>query len=58
MYSIDDGRVLDPHYYERGTQARRSAHQDLTDVTDLLDDIEDRAEQLLAELASILDDVT
>jgi hypothetical protein len=58
MHSIDDGRVLDPHYYERGIEARRSAHQDLTDVTDLLDDIEDRADQLLAELASILGDVT
>ncbi|UNN05174.1 hypothetical protein [Rhodococcus opacus] len=58
MHSIDGNRDLDTHYYERGTQARRSAHQDLTDVTDLLDDIEDRADQLLAELASILDDVT
>jgi hypothetical protein len=29
----------------------------LTDVTDLLDDIEDRADQLVAELAGILDDV-
>ncbi|MGH3804179.1 MAG: hypothetical protein ACRDTD_29400, partial [Pseudonocardiaceae bacterium] len=58
MHSINDGRVLDPHYYERGIEARRSAHQGLTDVTDLLDDIENRADQLLAELASILDDVT
>ncbi|BAH56185.1 hypothetical protein [Rhodococcus opacus] len=56
-YPIDDGRVLDPHYYERGTAARRSAHHDLTNVTDLLDDIEDRADQLLAELDGILNDV-
>ncbi|MFC9556068.1 hypothetical protein ACFTWF_35190 [Rhodococcus sp. NPDC056960] len=55
-YPIDDGRVLDPSYYERGTAARRSAHHELTDVTDLLDDIEDRADQLLVELAGILDD--
>ncbi|MDI9941510.1 hypothetical protein QM806_39900 [Rhodococcus sp. IEGM 1351] len=58
MHSIDGDPVLDPHYYERGIEARRSAHRDLTDVTDLLDDIEDRADQLLAELASILDGVT
>lgn len=58
MHSIDGNRDLDPHYYERGIEARRSAHQGLTDVTDLLDDIEDRADQLLAELDSILDDVT
>ncbi|MFC9553717.1 hypothetical protein ACFTWF_22960 [Rhodococcus sp. NPDC056960] len=56
-YPIDDGRVLDPHYYERGTAARRSAHHELTDVTDLLDDIEDRADQLSAELDGILNDV-
>lgn len=48
----------DPHYYERGIEPRRSAHQDLTDVTTLLDDIEDRADQLLAELLGILDEVT
>ncbi|MBC2644576.1 MULTISPECIES: hypothetical protein [unclassified Rhodococcus (in: high G+C Gram-positive bacteria)] len=54
-YPIDDGRVLDPSYYERGTAARRNAHHELTDVTDLLDDIEDRADQLLAELDGILD---
>ncbi|MFZ2176464.1 MAG: hypothetical protein WAW17_20980 [Rhodococcus sp. (in: high G+C Gram-positive bacteria)] len=51
-------RVLDSHYYERGIEARRNAHQGLSDVTALLDDIEDRADQLLAELLGILDDVT
>ncbi|MDV7246263.1 MULTISPECIES: hypothetical protein [Rhodococcus] len=55
---IESDRALDPHYYERGIEARRSAHQDLTDVTTLLNDIEDRADQLLAELLGILDDVT
>ena len=55
-YSINDGRVFDPSYYARGTAARRSAHHELTDVTDLLDDIEDRADKPLADLAGILED--
>ncbi|OUS97294.1 hypothetical protein CA951_02810 [Rhodococcus sp. NCIMB 12038] len=56
-YPIDDGRVLDPYFYERGTAARRSAHHELTDVTDLLDEIEDRADNPLAELDGILNDM-
>ncbi|UIR39642.1 hypothetical protein LZP97_26470 (plasmid) [Rhodococcus sp. DMF-1] len=48
--------TLDPSYYERGVAARRTAHEDLHDVTDILDDIEDRADTLLAELLALLDD--
>ncbi|CAG7618533.1 hypothetical protein SIM91_18730 [Rhodococcus opacus] len=55
---IESDHSLDPRYYERGIEARRDAHQGLSDVTDLLDDIEDRADQLLAELLGILDKVT
>ncbi|WP_368680474.1 hypothetical protein R1X32_09605 (plasmid) [Rhodococcus opacus] len=55
---IESNHPLDPHYYERGIEARRNAHQDLSDVIDLLDDIEDRADRLLAEMAGILDDDT
>ncbi|MCK8671571.1 hypothetical protein M1M07_10620 [Rhodococcus sp. HM1] len=48
---------LDPHYYERGIAARRHAQNDLEGLTDLFDDIEDRTDQLLDELTSLLDNL-
>ncbi|MFL1596216.1 hypothetical protein NQ854_25320 [Rhodococcus ruber] len=52
---LDTGIDLDPHYYERGIAARRHARESLDDLTDVFDDIEDRADQLLDELLAILD---
>ncbi|WP_245814099.1 hypothetical protein [Rhodococcus marinonascens] len=49
--------VLDPGYYERGLRARHGAHTGLHDVTDLLDDVEERTERLLAELLDVLGDL-
>ncbi|UZG59955.1 hypothetical protein [Rhodococcus opacus] len=46
---------LDQGYYERGIAARRDAHTHLTDVTDILDGIEEEADKLLADLFAILD---
>lgn len=46
---------LDPDYYERGIQARRRSHEALSDVADILDDVEDRADQILRELLAVLD---
>ncbi|OOL32263.1 hypothetical protein GQ85_08555, partial [Rhodococcus rhodochrous] len=48
---------LDPHYYERGIAVRRRAQNDLEGLTDVFDDIEARADQLLDELLSILDNL-
>ena len=47
------------HFFPtRGSRSVATPTGDLTDVTDLLDDIEDRADLLLAELASILVDAS
>ena len=48
---------LDVGYYDRGITARREAHTQLTDVTDILDSIEGEADKLLADLLALLDDV-
>lgn len=48
---------LDPHYYERGIRARRLAQHSLQNLADVLDDIEDQADQLLDELLTILDNL-
>jgi hypothetical protein len=48
---------LDTDYYDRGVTARREAHTQLTDVTDLLDGIEDEADKLLVDLLALLDGV-
>lgn len=50
-----DSAELDPDYYERGIQARRRSHEALSDVADILDDVEDRADQILRELLAVLD---
>ena len=46
---------LDPHYYEHGVAARRSAHDNLDGLTDVFDEIEARADALLEELLTVLD---
>ncbi|MCD7052816.1 hypothetical protein LRS58_19045 [Rhodococcus sp. BH2-1] len=50
-----DSAELDPDYYERGIQARRRSHEALSDIADILDDVEDRADQILRELLAVLD---
>jgi hypothetical protein len=54
--SIEIANVeLDVGYYDRGITARREAHTQLTDVTDILDGTEDEADKLLADLLALLD---
>ncbi len=50
-----DSVDLDPDYYERGIQARHRSHEALSDVSEILDDVEDRADQILRELLAVLD---
>ncbi len=53
----EDGKdtiALDPRYYRRGVTARRRAQAWLTTVGDELDDVADRAEELLEQLAAIV----
>ncbi|WP_430336290.1 hypothetical protein [Rhodococcus sp. ACT016] len=49
--------LLDPNYYERGTDARLRAQESLKDVLDILDDVEDRADVLLNDLLALLDGI-
>ncbi|CCW09931.1 hypothetical protein QLG13_00625 [Rhodococcus aetherivorans] len=51
---LDTEIDLDPHYYERGIAARRSAHDSLDGLADVFDEIEDRADALLEELLTVL----
>ncbi|WP_255183319.1 MULTISPECIES: hypothetical protein [unclassified Rhodococcus (in: high G+C Gram-positive bacteria)] len=46
---------LDSGYYRLGVEARRRAHTALADVPDLVDDVEDRVEQLLQRTLQLLD---
>ena len=48
--------MLDDGYYDAGIAARRRAHDELSGVTDLFDDVEDRIEQLLQRTLDILGD--
>ncbi|MGX7730974.1 hypothetical protein G6038_11145 [Rhodococcus sp. 14C212] len=48
---------LDPHYYERGVAARRHARDSLDDLGDLFDEIEARADTLLEELLTVLEEL-
>lgn len=48
---------LDPGYYERGITARRHAQDHLADVLDILDDVEDRADRILNDLLTLLEDM-
>jgi hypothetical protein len=47
---------LDGRYYQRGVQARRLANTQLSSVGDILEDVNNRAERLLEELAAIVGD--
>ncbi len=46
---------LDSGYYRSGVEARRRAHTALTDIPDMVDDVEDRIEQLLERTLQLLD---
>lgn len=46
---------LDSGYYRSGVEARRRAHTALADVPDMVDDVEDRIEQLLELTLQLLD---
>lgn len=48
---------LDPDYYERGVRARRRAHAFMADVPDLVDEVENRIEELLQRTLDLLDEV-
>lgn len=54
---IESETDLDPHYYERGVAARRSAHDSLDGLTDVFEDIEARADALLEELLTVLEEL-
>ena len=45
---------LDSGYYRSGVEARRRAHTALADVPDMVDDVEDRIEQLLERTLQLL----
>ncbi|MDR6912952.1 hypothetical protein J2W54_004965 [Rhodococcus fascians] len=45
---------LDSRYYRSGVEARRRAHTALADVPDMVDDVEDRIEQLLERTLHLL----
>lgn len=47
--------ILDGGYYDRGIRARADAHTAMSGVTDILGGVEDRADQLMADLLSILE---
>ncbi|WP_342661805.1 hypothetical protein [Rhodococcus ruber] len=47
--------VLDPDYYDRGTNARRRDHRALKDLTDVFDEIEARVDALLEDLMGVLE---
>ncbi|WKK14799.1 hypothetical protein QYN14_26980 (plasmid) [Rhodococcus ruber] len=46
---------LDPDYYDRGTAARHRDHDALEDLTDVFDEIEQRADALLQDLMRVLE---
>jgi len=53
--TIEPDVILDSGYYDRGTAARRRDHEALGDLTDVFDEIEQRAEALLDELLAVLE---
>lgn len=55
LKSADEVKALDSRYYRRGITARRRAHSWLTNVGDELDGVASRAEELLGQLAAIVD---
>lgn len=48
------GEPLDSSYHQRGIDARKNAHTTLTEALSILDDVEDRADRLLAELSRLV----
>ncbi|ETT24178.1 hypothetical protein RR21198_4944, partial [Rhodococcus rhodochrous ATCC 21198] len=48
---------LDPHYYERGVAARRQARDSLDGLAEVFDAIEARADALLEELLTVLEEL-
>ncbi len=54
--SLAQDTVLDAEYYERGTAARRKALRHMKNSESVLDEVEQRAETLLAELLTLLGD--
>ncbi|MDM7489362.1 hypothetical protein QT969_13845 [Rhodococcus sp. CSLK01-03] len=53
----ETGIELDPHYYERGIAARRHARNRLDGLADVFDEIETRADALLEELLTVLEEL-
>ncbi|MEA1798600.1 recombinase [Rhodococcus qingshengii] len=53
---VADVEPLGDDYYEHGIAARKHAHNTLDGVTSVLDEIEDRADQLLADLLQLIED--
>ncbi|MFD4182022.1 hypothetical protein [Rhodococcus sp. NPDC058514] len=43
-------------YFDRGIAARHAAHTALSDIGDLLDTVEDRADRLLEQTLAIIED--
>jgi len=54
---LDTEIELDPHYYERGVAARRSARESLHGLADVFDAIEARTDALLEELLTVLEEL-
>ena len=54
---LDIGVDLDPDYYERGVAARYHARDSLDGLGDVLDEIEARADALLEELLTVLEEL-
>ncbi|UGQ41231.1 hypothetical protein [Rhodococcus aetherivorans] len=57
LLPLDIGVDLDPDYYERGVAARYHARDSLDGLGDVLDEIEARADALLEELLSVLEEL-
>ncbi|MGX7730243.1 hypothetical protein ACWPOB_13365 [Rhodococcus sp. 2H158] len=55
--SFTQDGALDPDYYERGVAARHAAQQRLGDIAEVFDEIGHRADALLEELLTLLNDV-
>ncbi|MFD7010640.1 hypothetical protein [Rhodococcus jostii] len=54
-HPVAESIELDQDYYDRGIHSRRTAHDTLKDVTDILDGIEDEADKILADLLALLE---
>lgn len=52
---VESDFILDSGYYDRGIATRRRDHEALKDLTDVFDEIEQRADALLDELLAVLE---